>query len=209
MARGFESTVDGSADIFPLRAYFLIRIWRSFFGPDLKVLKRAWAESLCQRNVGSIAAPCDQDSGCAPGIVPWVENPPRTAEIDLHPGSEIPWRMGFRLADIAEISGAIPRGNVHASAKGDRKMGKIATHALAFIQRCVGCARRTRFHIVEGDVSVHEVANRLYPRPSRFRVLEKTPGFVRKQIRIAVAAAKKIDQRFERQILNGMRDGAR
>jgi hypothetical protein len=52
-------------------------------------------------------------------IVAGIERVPAPAEIDLKPGAEIHWIGIWRHANVAKITGAIARLNVHASAQSD------------------------------------------------------------------------------------------
>lgn len=65
-------------------------------------------------------------------------------------------------------------------------MGKITADALSLGHRLRCGARRFRLHVVEADMPVHEITDRLDPGPTGFRGLEETPGFLRKKIGIAV-----------------------
>ncbi len=112
-------------------------------------------------------------------------------------------RVGLGFAELAQIAGAVAGRDVHATAKRDRQMREIAADTVPPGQRLRRRARRVGLHVVERDGCVHEVADRLHPRPARRRALEQAPRLVRQDIRVAVAAAKKIDQRLEGQILHG------
>jgi hypothetical protein len=58
-----------------------------------------------------------------------IEREPPAVEIDFVPGTEI-HQFGFDgRADVAEITGAIARRDVHPAARHDGKMGDVATDA--------------------------------------------------------------------------------
>ena len=61
--------------------------------------------------------------------------------------------------------------------------------------------------VAERDVTVHEIADRLHPRPAGRRFLEQLPGDVRKPVGLAIAAAEQIDQRIRGQILDRVLSG--
>ena len=118
----------------------------------------------------------------------------------LEPGVEIHRRRVRRHADVAEISVAVARRNVHAAAERDRKMREIAAYADAFGVGFIGGARRTGALIAERDVAIDEIADRLHPRPARRRMAEMVPGDLAEFVGFDVAAADEIEQRVVRQI---------
>jgi hypothetical protein len=101
-----------------------------------------------------------------------VESMPRTAETDLEPSREIHWRGIGRHADIAEIAGAIARGDVHGPAERDREMREIAAHAGLLAPGISGRPAVARVFIAKGDVIVDEVADRLDGCPAQRRLVE-------------------------------------
>ena len=68
---------------------------------------------------------------------------PLAAEKHVEPGIEIHRRRVWRHADVAEISVAVARRNVHAAAERDRDMCEVATNADALGVGFIGRARRT------------------------------------------------------------------
>jgi hypothetical protein len=61
-----------------------------------------------------------------------IDRVPSPAQIDFEPSAEI-HRCGIDWQpDIAKMAGAIAGRNVHASAKRNRQMGKVAAHASLF-----------------------------------------------------------------------------
>ena len=54
---------------------------------------------------------------------------PLAVQIDLHPRGKVTGRMWQRLTYVTEISGAVPRGDIHAAAQSNGQMGKVATDA--------------------------------------------------------------------------------
>ena len=94
-----------------------------------------------------------------------------------------------RHADITEVAGAVARRDIHAATKGDREVGEVAADAGAVEEAAIGRSQRVSVLIVEGDVIVHEVDDRLYPAPPGDDIPELRPGKVREAVGIAVAAA--------------------
>ena len=115
-------------------------------------------------------------SGRSGMIVARVHRVPTPIEKHVKPGIEIHRCWVWRHADVAEISVAVARRNVHAAAERDREMREVAAHADALGVGFIGRARRTRALIAERDVAVDEIADRLHPRPARGRMAEKVPG---------------------------------
>src|SRR4051794_2440997 len=107
-------------------------------GPYPKALQGVRSECGRDRDVGGIATARDEDTSDAWDIVSWIERMPGTAEISLEPPGEIHRRWILRPADVTQIAGAIPRGNVHAPAKGDGEVGEVAADAPAFIEHLPG-----------------------------------------------------------------------
>src|SRR5204862_7277353 len=121
-------------------------------------------------------------------VVARVEGAPVPAEIGFEPAGEIARGPGLWRADVAEIARAIARGNVHAAAERDGEMGVIAADALAFRVSLPRRLAGARMLVSERDVTVHEIADRLDPRPARRRFLEQSPGNFRKPVGLAIAA---------------------
>ena len=55
-------------------------------------------------------------------------------------------------------------------------MGEVAADALALVEGLPGGPGRARVLVAEGDVAVHEVADRLDARPAEWRGAEQLPG---------------------------------
>src|SRR5271157_3720585 len=113
---------------------------------------------------------------------------PFAAEKRLEPGAEIHRRWVRRHADVAEISVAVARRDVHAAAERDRKMREIAAYAAAFGIGFIRGARRTGALVAEGDVAVDEIADRLHPRPARRYTAEMVPGDLAQLVGFDIAA---------------------
>ena len=94
------------------------------------------------------------------------------ADIGFDPAGEIPHRPWLRRADVAEIPGAIARGNVHAAAEGKGEMRVIAADTLAFFIDFPCRLAGASVLVSESDVMVDEIANRLHTPPARRRALE-------------------------------------
>src|SRR5262249_58493767 len=117
-------------------------VFASSAGDTSSVTTLKPTRSLCPKDVvmavGRIASSRNQDASDARRIVSGVERVPAAAEIGLEPGAEI-HRIGFlRNADVAEISGAIARGHIHAAAEGDGKMREVATDPPFLLEGIVG-----------------------------------------------------------------------
>ena len=98
------------------------------------------------------------------------------------------------------------------AAEGDREMREVAAYAALFAIGLGGGAGRPRQPVVEGDVIVHEIADRLNARQAKRRVAEQPPRLVRQQVAFAIAAGQQEQQRIGRQVLApraGRRDRSR
>lgn len=175
-----------------------------FFRPDLEFRQLVFTECKDQGNIRGIATAGDENTGNPGRVVARVEHPPLSLQIDLHPGREIPRRMWLRLADIAEIAGAVACRDIHAAAEGDCQMREITANPMS-LGKGLGCgAGRARVFVSEADMAMHEGANGLYPRPARLGIPEQPPGFLGQEIGVAVAASKKKDDRFRGQLFDKM-----
>src|SRR6267378_7824326 len=115
---------------------------RYLISPDLEAAERIGPERRGYGDVDRIAAPCHQHSPDPRHVVARVEGIPASSEIRLEPSGEI-WRaVGWRCTHVAEIAGAVPRRNVHASAEGNSKMCVIAADPAPLVERFPGCSCR-------------------------------------------------------------------
>ena len=80
-------------------------------------------------------------------------------------------------------------------------------HTLA--EAVEGGARRARQLVVEAQVVVDEIADRLDASPTGRRLFEQGPGDIGQPVGLAIPAAQKIDEGFRRQIFNLMLDRTR
>jgi hypothetical protein len=53
----------------------------------------------------------------------------------------------------------VPRGDIHAAAQGNRKVGKIAADANALAITIQSGAIGASFHIIEAEMAMDEIAN--------------------------------------------------
>src|SRR6516164_4990132 len=171
---------------------------------DLEARERTRSEGSNDCHIGGIATARHQNAPDTRRVVASIERVPAPAEIDLKPGAEIHRIRIGRHANVAKITGAIARRNVHAAAQGDCEMGKISTDATAFhmcIPRRLG---RIRMLIAECKVAVYVVANSLNERPSLPHIAKFGPGEVHETIRLAIPAAKEIDERLDRELFQSV-----
>src|SRR5208282_341219 len=105
---------------------------------------------------------------------------------------------------VAEIAGAIARRNIHTAAERDREMGEVAAHAAALGMRVPGGFGRAGVLVAEFDAVVDVVADRLHQRPAFCDIAELGPRDLYETIGFAVTAAEQIDQRLDRELLQGM-----
>jgi len=127
-------------------------------------------------------------------VVARVEREPLAVEIDFEPCTEIHRCRIRRHADVAEITGAISCGQVHAAAKRHRKVGEVAADAdlLVMTFRCGAVA--TRMLVTESNPLMGVVADSLRARPARRYATEQRPGKVGELLGVTVTAAQQVDQ---------------
>src|ERR1700760_4998097 len=135
-------------------------------------------------------------------IVPRVERIPLLTEKDLEPGAEVHRRRITRHSDIAEITGAVARRDVHAPAQCDREMREISAHADAFLVTFRRRAVASRMMVTKLEPVMDVIANSLHPLPTALKATELCPGKITQLLGIAVAAAEQIDQRLIRQLVD-------
>ena len=131
------------------------------------------------------------------------------AEINLHPGGEIHWRIGRRKTDVRDVSGTVARRDVQAATEGNREMGKVAANAAALCKGLESSSGGAGMLVAERQVVVHEVADGLHPWPAGRCVSEEAPGIVGQAIGFAVAAAEQEQQGLRRQVLHLVLESAR
>src|SRR4029450_10822126 len=90
-----------------------------------------------------------------------------------------------RDADVAEIAGAVAGGDVHAATERDGEVRVVAADAGAFLQGLPRRAGGPSGLIVEGDVIVYVVADRLHPASAGGRRTELLPRDLGQPIRLA------------------------
>ena len=92
----------------------------SLICPDAKAVKGVGAESLCNSDIRRVPSLGQENPANARSIVPWVERMAITTEISFEPRCEITRWIRRRRTHIAEIPGAVARGNVQGSAERHR-----------------------------------------------------------------------------------------
>ncbi len=141
-----------------------------------------------------------------------VEGVPLPGQIDLEPSRKIHRRGIVGNADVAHIAGAIARRDAHAAAERQRQMREVAAHAGALFVHIMRGFHVMRMLIAEGDVVMHERADRGDPPPTRRRVAEQRPRDIGQLVGLAVAARHQIEQHvvgqlIDRKLLRGRHDG--
>ena len=100
-----------------------------------------------QRHVCGVAALRNEDTANPGGVVARVKGVPTVAQINFNPCGKIHRRIGRREADVSDVTGAVARRNVQATAEGDCKMRVVAANAASFLvclERCSGELRYVR-----------------------------------------------------------------
>ena len=123
--------------------------------------------------------------------------------MSFEPGVEVHGRRIRRHPDVAEITVAEARGNVHAPTQRDREVRKVPAYPCPLLHRLRRRARLSGFGIAEPQAIVDEVADGLYPRPATDDVAELGPGEVRQEIVFAIAAAHQKRQNVRREFRGG------
>src|SRR5712692_5187633 len=146
-----------------------------FIGPHPEALKRSGAESGADRNIGRIAATCNQHATDAWDIIARIEGVPTAAEVGFEPSGEVHGCVNRRHANIAEIAGAVTRGNIHAAAKSDGQVGVVPADAFSLVENLPGRLGRAGMLVAKEDMVMDEIADRLDTSPPRGRISEQLP----------------------------------
>src|SRR5271168_3829326 len=133
---------------------------------------------MSQRHVRRVAALRNEDTADPGGIVARVKGVPTVAQINFNPRGKIHGRVGRREADLSDVTGAIARRDVQATAEGDCKMRVVAANTAAFLVCFERRSGGAGVLIAEHYVIVHEVADSLHPRPTEWGVSEEPPSLV-------------------------------
>ena len=149
----------------------------------------------------------DENAPEPDAIVTRIESVPAFPEIDLHPSRKVHWRVRGREPDIADIAGAISCGDVEAAAERDCEVGEVPANAAPLFVGLRRCAGRTGMFVAECEMVMDKVANGLNARPAEQRILEKSPGFVRQDVGLAITAAEQKLKRVRGQILDVILQG--
>ncbi len=171
--------------------------------PHLEAFQRRGPEAGCERDIRRVSAPGDQDAPDSGRIVASIEGVPSVAEIGLEPGRKVHGRIGWRPADIAEITSAVTRRDIHTTAERDGEMGKVATHALAILKNLKSGLRWARKAVAELDVLMDEIADGLDALPASRRGPEQAPRSLGQQVGLAIAATEQEEQGLVGERLHG------
>src|ERR1700722_5917572 len=96
------------------------------------------AEAGGDGNVGGIATDGHEDAPVAWIVVTRIHIPPTAVEPHLVPGAEVAG-CSRRHANVADVSGDIARGDVHAARERDGEMLKVPADADALGEDVHGC----------------------------------------------------------------------
>ena len=138
-----------------------------------------------------------------------IERVPVATQIDLELGTKVHRIWNWRYADIAEIAGAVSGGDVHATAKRDRKVREIPANSHLVDKAAVGAPQGVGLQVVESEVIVDEVADRLNAMPSRRCAGEGCPCDVTEPVRVAIAATQQEDENVVRKVSDFVLDRVR
>jgi hypothetical protein len=131
-----------------------------------------------QRHVRGVAALRDEDTTDPGGVVARVKGVPTVAQVNFNPCGKIHGRVGRGEADVSDITRAIARRDVQATAEGDCKMRVVAANTAAFLVCFERRSGGAGVLVAEDYMIVHEVTDSLRPRPTKRGVSEEPPSFV-------------------------------
>jgi len=181
---------SGLTDIDRVRGATRINL----FGDNAKFFEKMLPEHHRDRNIASVASTSDQDAANAAPVMPRIEGMPVSAQIGFEPGAEIHWIGIGGDANITQIARGVARGDIHAAAQGNREMCKIAADANPLAKTVERRAIGASFQVIEAEMAMDEVANRLYPCPSSGSGAEGLPGEV-KQLAVVFTVTARQEKR--------------
>ena len=129
------------------------------------------------------------------------------ADPGLEPRREIAHCVRWRRSEIAQVTGAVSRRNIHAAAESDGQMRIVAADAGPFVESLKGAAGGSGVLVVECDVVMNVIADGLHARIPWSYMAEELPGSLRQPVGLTVAAAQQEHENFFRQILHGVLPG--
>src|SRR5207249_3037836 len=94
---------------------------RHLISPHFELRELCGTERSCQSDINGVAPARHQNSARARAIMSRVKRPPSAAQINLKICGEIHWLWIGQLADVAEISSRVARGDAQAPAERDRQ----------------------------------------------------------------------------------------
>src|SRR3984893_2124594 len=176
---------------------------RYLIGPHPEALQFAGTEGVAEGDVGRVAATRDQPPADARRVVARVEGMPLPAKEYLEPGGEIHRIVHRRHTDVAEVPGAVARGDVHAATEGNGKMREITADAGPVVKSFQRRPCHARVLVAEREMSMNVVADCLNPAPSSWPLPEEIPRRLGQSIGFAIPAAEQEDKRVLGQIRHG------
>jgi len=162
------------------------------FSNHAEVLKCVLAKDHGDRNIPGVTPAPDEDAANPAAVVAWIEGVPVPAKVSLEPCTEI-HRVGDRRdADITEIAGSVTSRNIHAAAERYRQVREIAADANPLVKGIERRAVGASFQVIELEMAMDKVANRLNPGPTGWRITEGAPRKIKQfAIDLAVTAGEK------------------
>src|SRR6476619_7530561 len=125
------------------------------------MLERMLSENHGDRYITCVASVSDQDATNPTSVMSRIESMPVCSQVNFDPGAEIHGIGVDRNPNVAEIASGIARRDIHAATQGDRKMRKVAADADALAKGIKGSAVGAGLQVVETEMAVDEIANRL------------------------------------------------
>ena len=178
---------------------------RHLISPDFKRLEMVRTEGRRQRSIGRISSPSHKHPSGPRLIVACVKDMPLPSEVHFKPRAEIHRKRDWGHANVPQVSSRVARRDIEATTKSNCEVCKVPANSCGFSKGVERAAIRSGSLIVELDVLMDEITNRLHPRPTFFDRSKAFPGKVAQlAIDFAIAAAEKELERLVGQILNRM-----
>src|SRR5713101_9647045 len=159
-----------------------------FVGPDRHRSKFSRPERRDHRHIERVAASSNQHPTDSPRVLAGIECPPAVAQPDLHPGGEIHRLRYRRNVDVGQVAEHVASGDAHRSAEGYREVREISTDSGAIVEDVEGGRQRVARAVLELEVVVDPVAERLHARPDWLGLAEELPGRGHHHVREAIPA---------------------
>src|ERR1700733_1318968 len=169
-----------------------------FVGPHLEALEEARPEGRADGHVRGVPPSSKKHSSNSRRVVASIESVPPASQKCFEPARKVHRRVRCRHANVPQISRAVARRDIHATAERNREVSKVTADTRSLLIDLPGRLGRPREAVSKLDVMMDEVADGLDASPSGRTIGKELPSDRRKEIRFAVTTREKKSKRILR-----------